>query len=223
MKLRNNLFIILSLAMSAMMLSCSCDDSKKKDVPTEQEDHANAFSSEALADLVEYERQKEGEGTEYNPWQSYGLKEMVDLAAADDSDFEYQEEATTEEMGEDVDDASESAIPDADENYVGAPVVYYLGYNVDFNSQKTDLTAFSKKEDDGVGVIDRFDDKGSRIDILVYDKKLYDDFLQKSKDQVRYEMIDENTYLSKDSVGRDVSISFAGESHGGYQFSIQTN
>ena len=223
MMFRNKLFIIMLLALATQMISCGCKDSKKKEVSTEQDDNANAFSSEALADLVEYERQKEGEGTEYNPWQTYGLKEMVDMEAADDSDFEYQDEATSEEMSDGSEEMSEGTFPDADENYVGGPVIYYLGYNVDFNSQKTDLTAFTKKGDDGVAVIDRFDDKGSRIDILVYDKKLYDDFLQKSKDQVRYEMVDDNTYLSKDSLGRDVSICFSGEANGGYQFSIQTN
>ena len=84
------------------------------------------------------------------------------------------------------------------------------------------MSAFSKQEDDGVGVIDRFDDKGSRIDILVYDKKLYDDFVQKSKDQVRYTKVDDSTYVSKDSVVRDVNICFAGAAHGGYQISILT-
>ena len=79
---RNKLFIIMLLALATQMISCGCEDSKKKEVSTEQDDNANAFSSEALADLVEYERQKEGEGTEYNPWQTYGLKEMVDMEAA---------------------------------------------------------------------------------------------------------------------------------------------
>jgi len=223
MMLKRKLFILMALVLPMLMVSCSCGDGKKPEGASEPEEQSNAFSAEALADLVEYERQKEGEGTEYNPWQSYGLKEMVDLAAAEESDFEYQDEATTAEMAESGENAADEAIPDADENYVSAPVVYYLGYNVDFNSSKSDLTAFTKKGDDGVGVIDRFDDKGSRIDILVYDKALYDDFLLKNKDQVRYEMVDENNYLSKDSLGRDVSICFAGETNGGYSFSIQTN
>lgn len=220
--LKRKLFILMALVLPVLVVSCSCDKSKKKEDPAVQEEQSNAFSAEALADLVEYERQKEGEGTEYNPWQSYGLKEMVDMAAAEESDFEYQDDGT--DVGSSSsDDETDEPIPDADENYVSAPVVYYLGYNVDFNSSKSDLTAFTKKGDDGVGVIDRFDDKGSRIDILVYDKALYDDFVLKSKDPVRYEMLDENNYLSKDSLGRDVSICFSGEANGGYSFSIQTN
>ncbi len=216
MKLKDKLLLSIALVACLFMLSCGCKSDPKAETPQEQDEQPNAFSAEALADLVEYERQKEGEGTEYNPWQSYGLKEMVDLDAADDSDFEYQDEEGTEE--EEV----EGQIPDGDENYVGDPVVYYLGYHVDFNASKTDMSAFTKKEDDGVGVIDRFDDKGSRIDILVYDKKLYDDFVQKSKDQVRYTKLDDSTYVSKDSVGHDVNICFTGAAHGGYQISILT-
>ena len=222
MKLKSKLFILMALCLSVLMSSCSCGDKKEKSESPENEENTNAFSAEALADLVEYERQKEGEGTEYNPWQSYGLKEMVDMAAADESDFEYQDGDDENASSDEEDLEADAAIPDADETYVSAPVVYYLGYNIDFNSSKTDLSAFTKKGDDSVGVIDRFDDKGSRIDILVYDKSLYDDFLLKSKDQVRYEMIDENTYLSKDSLGRDVSILFGGGTSGGYHISIET-
>ena len=216
MKLKDKLLSGISLVVCSFVLSCGCKSDLKSENPQEQDEQPNAFSAESLADLVEYERQKEGEGTEYNPWQSYGLKEMVDQDVADDSDFEYQDED-----GSEVEE-SEGEIPDGDENYVGDPVVYYLGYHVDFNSSKTDMSAFSKQEDDGVGVIDRFDDKGSRIDILVFDKKLYDDFLQKSKDQVRYTKVDDSTYVSKDSVGPDVNICFAGAAYGGYQISIQT-
>jgi hypothetical protein len=216
MKLKDKFLLSIAFVACLLMLSCGCKSDPKAEVPQEQEEQPNAFSAEALADLVEYERQKEGEGTEYNPWQSYGLKEMVDFDDADDSDFEYQDED-----GAEVEE-TEGEIPDGDENYVGDPLIYYLGYHVDFNSSKTDMSAFSKQEDDGVGVIDRFDDKGSRIDILVYDKKLYDDFVQKSKDQVRYTKVDDSTYVSKDSVGRDVNICFAGAAHGGYQISILT-
>lgn len=216
MKLKKNFLLSITFIACLLMLSCGCKSDPKAEETQEQEEQPNAFSAEALADLVEYERQKEGEGTEYNPWQSYGLKEMVDLDDADDSDFEYQDED-----GAEVEEA-EGEIPDGDDNYVGDPLIYYLGYHVDFNSSKADMSAFSKQEDDGVGVIDRFDDKGSRIDILVYDKKLYDDFVQKSKDQVRYTKVDDSTYVSKDSVGRDVNICFAGAAHGGYQISILT-
>lgn len=221
MVLKHKFLLFVALAASALICSCGCKDNQKTAEPVEQEEADNAFSAEALADLVEYERQKEGEGTEYNPWLTYGLKEMVDMDAAEDEDFEYQDADEADAEAEEEADATEEAIPDATDDYVGDPVVYYLGYHVDFNAAKADITAFTKSEDDGVGVIDRFDDNGSRIDIIVFDKKIYDDFVQKSKDPVRYQPLDDNTYLSKDSLGRDVSVSFAGPSNGGYLFSIQ--
>lgn len=208
---------IAAVFFAILLVSCGCGKTEKP-VDNQEiiEDDLNAaFSSEALADIVEYERQKEGEGTEYNPWQSYGLTEMMDADAADDADFEYQE-------GDDLpQDEVEGQIPDATEDFVGEPLVYYLGHNVDFKAGKDDLSAFTKKAEDGVGVIDRFDDKDSRIDILIFNKSLYEDFVQKGQDQVRYTKVDDTTFVSRDSVGRDVEVCFAGAQNGGYVIRVK--
>ena len=186
-------------------------------------ENVNAFSAEALADIVEYQRQKDGVGTDYNPWATYGFQELIDADESQEQDFEYAEdELEAEQEYEEVDPDAEE-FQDASDDYVGEPVVYYLGHNVNFNSKKNDVSAFTKKGNDAVGVIDRFDDQDSRIDMLIFDKKLYDDFKLKGDDAERYEKMEDGNLLSvADSTAvKDVEVLFKGASNGGYLISVQ--
>ena len=216
------IFYAFLFLTACLMYSCGCKDNKVQDEGVDSLENDNAFSAEALADIVEYQRQKDGEGTEYNPWASYGMVELVDVDESAEEDFEYIDEETEgAEANDDYEDEMYEQIPDGDENYDAEPMVYFLGHNVTFDSSRHDVSAFSKKADDAVGVIDRFDDEGSRLDILIYNKELYDDFVKKSKDTVRYKELGDNRFLSRgDSIDTPVTVSFEGENNGGYLISI---
>ena len=212
------------LLLACILTSCGCNESKVHEDGVDSLVNDDAFSAEALADIVEYQRQKDGEGTEYNPWTSYGFVELVDIDESDEEDFEYNDEEGSDESADDIDEYREEdyeQIPDGDEHYEAEPMIYFLGYNVNFNSSRHDVSAFTKQSDDAVGVIDRFDDEGSRIDILIYNKELYEDFVKKSKDTVRYKELGDNRFLSKgDSLGTPVTVCFEGANNGGYLISI---
>jgi hypothetical protein len=175
----------------------------------------NAFSADALPDLVSYQQQKsseEGVG-EYNPFESYGFKEMVSPDDVTDEDYEYADEQVEEVL-------DEGQFEEASENYQSQPVTYYLGHNVEFKLKNNDLSDFKKKADDAVAVIDRFDDNAKQMDILIYDKKLYDEFRKESNEQ-KYSQQGENLFIAKaDSIGVDVAVNFVGPCNGGYLISI---
>ena len=222
-KMKKLLYTFIFLA-ACLMTSCGCKEKKEQVEGVDSLEHSDAFSAEALADIVEYQRQKSGEGTEYNPWASYGLLELVDVDDADEEDFEYideEEVAESDEAYDEYGDEEYEQIPDASDDYEAASMTYFLGHNVKFDSSRHDVTAFSKQADDAVGVIDRFDDEGSQIDILIYNKELYDDFMKKSKDTVRYQDLGGNRFLSKgDSLASPVTVCFEGSANGGYLISI---
>ncbi len=219
----------ITVAFVAGLMVCACGGKKETtEVETpETEADVNAFSAEALPEIVEYQRQKsssEGAG-EYNPWEMYGLKEMVSAEDVSDADYEYDDVEEEAEMEE------EEQFEDASDDYEAEPVVYYLGHNVEFKLAKKDLSDFKKKGDDAVAVIDRMDNNAKQIDILIFNKTTYDDFLKKSDDLVKqnndgehpsgYEKQGNNVYISKgDSTASDVAIMFAGPANGGYLLSI---
>ncbi len=212
-------FIVLFCLLGILMWSCGNKKDGQNDIVENTENpEVNAFSAEALPEIVEYQRQKSSnEGTgEYNPWEMYGLKEMVggdNIEDVTDEDYEYGDDIDSEE--------EERQFEEASDGYDSEPVVYYLGHNVDFKLNKNDISDFKKKGDDAVAVIDRLDNNAKQIDILVYDKALYDDFVKKSKDQVRFEKIGDNLYVSKgDSSQVDVALNFVGPSNGGYLLNI---
>ena len=218
-------WLITAILAVNIVCSCSCGSKKadKNEVAPDSLENVNAFSAEALADIVEYQRQKDGVGTDYNPWATYGFQELIDADESQEQDFEYAEdELEAEQEYEEVDPDAEE-FQDASDDYVGEPVVYYLGHNVNFNSKKNDVSAFTKKGNDAVGVIDRFDDQDSRIDMLIFDKKLYDDFKLKGDDAERYEKMEDGNLLSvADSTAvKDVEVLFKGASNGGYLISVQ--
>ena len=222
--LKEKMILCVALFTATFLFSCGCKD--KPAVKNEQEENleVDGFTAENLSELVFYESQKKNEeGNDNDPWQRLGFKDMNLGEDAQDSDYDYADEGDMQmDEGVEADEAEseEGQIPDADKDFVAQPLAYYLGYHVDFNPSKTDLTGFKKTEDDGVGVIDRLDDKGSRIDILIYDKKLYDDFVLKCTDQVMYEKVNDSTFLSKDSLSKGVNVYFGGSFNGGYQISL---
>ena len=211
-------FIILAV-VSVFVITASCSGNKASEQnPEEIEDSLmseNAFSADALPDLVSYQQQKsseEGVG-EYNPFESYGFKEMVSPDDVTDEDYEYADEQVEEVL-------DEGQFEEASENYQSQPVTYYLGHNVEFKLKNNDLSDFKKKADDAVAVIDRFDDNAKQMDILIYDKKLYDEFRKESNEQ-KYSQQGENLFIAKaDSIGVDVAVNFVGPCNGGYLISI---
>lgn len=218
--MKTKYYLLLACLTSLLVYSCGKKEDNNKEVGEETTvENDAAFSADALAEIVEYQRQKSGEeGTgEYNPWLSYGLKEMTSAADVTDDDYEYDEDFDDDDIGDD----DEVHFNDADDDYESQPVVYFLGHNVDFKMKNNDISDFKKKSDDAVAVVDRFDNKASQIDILIFDKKLYDEFVKKGNDQVRYKKQGENVVISKgDSIATDVAVLFAGKTDGGYLVSI---
>lgn len=213
--MKKRFFITLAFVASIMLCACGGKTENNPEAEEQQEENSNAFSAEALAEIVDYQRQKsspEGSG-EYNPWTTYGLKEMVgDMDDFSEDDFEYADEGEGEPEGQ---------FEEATDDFEGEDVIYYLGYNVDFKLKNKDISDFKKKGDDAVAVVDRMDNDKKQIDILIFNKATYDEFVKKSKDQVRYQKQEDNLFVSKaDSTGNDVMVKFAGPFNGGYLLSI---
>ena len=103
-------------------------------------------------------------------------------------------------------------------------MVYYLGYDVEFNSKNPDISAFAKKGENSIGIIDRFDKEGSRIDMMLFNKSMYDEFKQKMNDKERYAQQSANKFVAMgDSVESHVVIEFGGQKNDGYLISVFTN
>mgnify|MGYP007069845330 CR=1 FL=1 len=209
------LFYAFAIQAICMLASCnSCGSDSTEETATNDSTEID-FSSEALADIVEYQRQKGG-GTEYNPWEGYGLKEMIDFAAEEADETEYDDDEYREDP-----DAAMQFEEGTDDYDNGEPMVYYLGHDVNFNSKKADVSAFTKKSDNAVGVVDRFDKGGSKIDIIMFSKNMYDDFLLKMSDTERYVKQTDNTFLALgDSLETNVVLEFDGKKNDGYLLSI---
>lgn len=213
------LFYAFALMATISFASCnSCGSNSTEDNQTTNDSTEIDFSSEAMADIVEYQRQKSGEGTEYNPWEGLGLKELIDLSTEESDENEYDDDEYRMDNDEDM-----QFVEGDDEFDNGEPMVYFLGYNVDFNSKKNDISAFTKKGDNAVGVIDRFDKEGSRIDMMLFDKGMYDEFLKKMSDAERYEKQTDNQFIALgDSTESNVVIEFGGLKNDGYLLSVFT-
>jgi len=215
--MKTRIFITIAFIATLMVWACGGKTENNPDADIQQEEDVNAFSAEALAEIVDYQRQKsspEGSG-EYNPWSTYGLKEIMDddLEDVSEEDFEYADEG---EEG-----AEEGQFEDASDSYEAEDVVYFLGHNVEFKLKNRDISDFKKKGEDAVAVVDRLDNNKKQIDILIFNKATYDEFVKKSKDQVRYQKQEENLFVAKaDSAGKDVMVKFAGPFNGGYLLSI---
>ena len=103
-------WLITAILAVNIVCSCSCGSKKadKNEVAPDSLENVNAFSAEALADIVEYQRQKDGVGTDYNPWATYGFQELIDADESQEQDFEYAEdELEAEQEYEEVDPDAE--------------------------------------------------------------------------------------------------------------------
>ena len=217
--MKKSSFFILACLSAIIICACAGKKENKEEVEDRIEaDNDNAFSAEALPDIVDYQRQKSSQdGTgDFNPWEMYGFKELVSADDESDEDYEYDDEYDAVETEE-----QEGQFQEAGENFEAQPVVYYLGYNVNFKLKNNDISDFSKKADDAVAVIDRLDNNAKQIDILFFDKKLYDDFKKQGDKLERLDKISDNMLVSKgDSTDVDVAVNFAGPANGGYLLSI---